>query len=547
MKLLPDSLWGRLFLLLLRALLAAQLISATLHLGDRGKALMYASGFNSALRIAGLVQVLDPLTDAQRRSVASALDLSPLRLQLLNRPQAFPVNSHGSARAEFFHQMLHLCLGRERPIKVHIPAVPSGIGWDEGGSAEPCGFPEAMQQLMGHHRIMMGMHTPANFGFVVQTELLGGQWIAFTCSLPDELSDWPWDLLLALLVLSLAVLVVSFVAVRWMTRPLSQLAIAADELGKDIQRAPLAENGPTEVRRAARAFNTMQDRLSRFVEERTRILAAVSHDLKTPITRMRLWLEQVSDNAVRDRFERDLTEMQSLVQGSLVFSRGTALREKTQRLDINALLEGLRDDAEDIGQSVTVQGRAAAPSAGKPLSLKRCLVNRVENAIRYVGEANIEVRDSDEELRITIADKGPGLPPDALERVFEPFYRIEASRSPKTGGAGLGLSIARNIARGHGGELRLENIADGGKGLRANLTLLRSKDRNPPDSSDVRVVPTRMTVRAKPRHASFDPCLQARHCSADRHLGDIALAAAVLHRRGTQLILTALRRRNPLP
>jgi signal transduction histidine kinase len=472
-KLLPDSLWGRLFLLLLGALLAAQLISATLHLRDRGKALMNASGFNSALRIAGLIQVLDPLPEDQRKSIVTALDLPPLRLQLRDRPQKLPDNSHASTRAELFHQMLHLRLGRERPVQVYIPAVSSGLGRLEDTETELLGKPETMQQLMGRHRAMMGMHTPASFGFVVQAELRGGQWITFTYSLPEELSDWPWDLLAALVVLLLAVVVVSFVAVRWMTRPLSQLAAAAHELGKDIQRAPLAENGPTEVRRAARAFNTMQARLSRFVEERTRILAAISHDLKTPITRMRLRLEQVSDSAVRDKFERDLTEMQALVQGSLDFMRGMALREKTQRLDINALLESLRDDAEDMGQLVSIQGKAVAPYLGKPLALKRCLVNLVENAIRYGREASVDVRDGEAELQIVIADRGPGLPDDALEKVFEPFYRIEASRNPETGGTGLGLSIARNIARGHGGELRLENSTEEGKGLRAVLTLPR--------------------------------------------------------------------------
>jgi signal transduction histidine kinase len=217
----------------------------------------------------------------------------------------------------------------------------------------------------------------------------------------------------------------------------------------------------------------MQTRLSRFVDERARILAAISHDLKTPITRMRLRLEQVSDSAVRDKFERDLTEMQVLVEGSLDFMRGMALREKTRQLDINALLESLRDDAQDMGQSVSVRGRAAAPYLGKPLALKRCFANVIENAIRYGGEAVVEVRDSEAELQIVITDKGPGLPADALEKVFEPFYRIEASRNPQTGGTGLGLSIARNIARGHGGELRLENSAEDGEGLRAILTLPR--------------------------------------------------------------------------
>ena len=248
--------------------------------------------------------------------------------------------------------------------------------------------------------------------------------------------------------------------------------MAADELGKDIQRPPLVEKGPAEVRRAARAFNTMQGRLGRFVEERTRILAAVSHDLKTPITRLRLRLEQVGDDAVRAKMERDLAEMQNLVQGSLDFMRGMALQEKTQPLDIDALLESLRDDAEDMGHSVAVSGEARAPYPAKPLALKRCLSNLVENAIRYGHRATIEVYDSEAELTLVVSDSGPGLPEEALSRVFEPFYRLEPSRNPDTGGTGLGLSIARNIARGHGGELTLKNGSDG-KGLRATLTLPR--------------------------------------------------------------------------
>ena len=216
----------------------------------------------------------------------------------------------------------------------------------------------------------------------------------------------------------------------------------------------------------------MQGRLGRFVEERTRVLAAVSHDLKTPLTRLRLRLEQVSDDAVRAKMERDLGETQSLVQGSLDFMRGMALQEKTQPLDLNALLESLRDDAEDMGHSVTITGEARSPYSGKPLALKRCLSNLVENAIRYGLQAGIEIQDSTSELTLVVRDSGPGLPEEALSQVFEPFYRLEPSRNPGTGGTGLGLSIARNIARGHGGELALQNGPDG-EGLMAVLTLPR--------------------------------------------------------------------------
>ena len=469
----PDSLWGRLTLLFLGVLILAQVLSATLHFRDRGEALKHATGFNSAQRIAGMVQVLDPLSTEQRQDVVKALDLPPLRLRLDDGLQDYPDNSHELARAELFHQLLHFRLGRERQVRVYIPNSSISNQARVGEAVTPPnGMASPMRQMMQHHMTMWGTAQPSDFGFIVQVELQGGQWVSFAYRLPEELAAWPWDLLVALLILSFAVVLVSLFAVRWLTKPLSGLAAAADELGKDIQRPPLDEQGPAEVRRAARAFNNMQRRLSRFVDERTRILAAVSHDLKTPITRLRLRLEQIDDLALRAKMERDLADMQNLVQGSLDFMRGMALQEKTRPLDVNALLESLRDDAEDMGHSVTVRGEARAPYPGKPLALKRCLSNLVENAIRYGKEATIDVIDKESELALVVSDSGPGLPEEALSKVFEPFYRLEPSRNPETGGTGLGLSIARNIARGHGGDLHLRNRPDG-KGLQALLTLPR--------------------------------------------------------------------------
>jgi signal transduction histidine kinase len=473
MKWLPDSLRGRLVLLFLGVLLVAQMFSAALHFRDRGEVLKHATGFNSALRIAGLVRVLDSLTPQQRQELVEALDLPPLRMRLLDEPEKFPDNSHESARAELFHQLLHLRLGRDRPVLVYMHdstlshAAATSRGW-----GPPRGLPQPMRRMMQHHMGGAGPAPPPGFSFVVQVKLQDGQWASFAYRLPEELAAWPWDLLIGLLVLLAAVLLVSFFAVRWLTRPLSALAHAADELGKDIRRPALEESGPAEVRRAARAFNNMQRRLSRFVEERTRILAAVSHDLKTPITRMRLRVESIDDEALRVKFERDLDEMQTLVQGSLDFMRGMALQEKTQPVDIDALLESLQGDAEDMGYTVTVSGSTLSPYPGKPLALKRCLRNLVENAIRYGNEARIEVQDSTETLSIRVLDSGPGLPEDALEKVFEPFFRLDSSRNPETGGTGLGLSIARNIARGHGGELTLRNRPAGG-GIEALLVLPR--------------------------------------------------------------------------
>jgi signal transduction histidine kinase len=306
----------------------------------------------------------------------------------------------------------------------------------------------------------------------VQIALRDGTWATFDTFVSPQAAALPLRVALTLLVLLGTVIVLSLVAVRWVTGPLSALATAAEKLGEDINRPPLPETGPVEVQRAAKAFNTMQQRLSRFISERTRVLTAMSHDLKTPITRMRLRTEMLEDESVRTRFIRDLEEMESMVTQTLEFMRDAGAGEPVQRVDIMALIESLQDDYRDTGRPLEIQGSVAVPYSGRPLALRRCLTNLVENAIRYGECATISVDDSLRELTIRVLDAGPGIPVGELEQAFEPFFRGEASRNRETGGTGLGLGIARNIARSHGGDLVLRNRAGGG--LEAILTLPRA-------------------------------------------------------------------------
>jgi signal transduction histidine kinase len=247
--------------------------------------------------------------------------------------------------------------------------------------------------------------------------------------------------------------------------------LPADELGKDIRRPPIAETGPIEVAETSRAFNKMQRRIQRFVEDRTRLLAAVSHDLKTPLTRLRLRVDLLEDEEVGEKIRRDLDDMQAMVEATLDFMRGAESREESQPLDLMALIESLRDNANEGGERVRLGGRIESPYRGRPLALKRCIGNLLDNALRYGGKADIKPRDSEDAVILTIADNGPGIPPEALDKVFEPFFRLEGSRARESGGTGPGLSIACNIARSHGGELVLRNRPQGG--LIAELTLPR--------------------------------------------------------------------------
>ncbi|MFZ0553403.1 MAG: ATP-binding protein, partial [Steroidobacteraceae bacterium] len=283
----------------------------------------------------------------------------------------------------------------------------------------------------------------------------------------------PPSLMLNLILLVAVLVIALYVVARGITLPLSRLALAADNLGRSILQPKLKEEGAWELRDAARAFNTMQDRLHRYLDSRTRVLAAMSHDLKTPLTRLRLQVEtQLEDPALQARFGKELDEMESMVHGALALFRNLNDEEALEPVDINLLLETVRGEFVEMGKDVTLEGRALGPLSGKPQALKRCITNLVANAVKFASCARMMVRDG-AELEISVCDDGPGIPPEELEKVFEPFYRLESSRNRDTGGSGLGLSIARDVAQAHGGSLTLINRPEGG--LEARLTLPRRR------------------------------------------------------------------------
>ncbi|EYC49849.1 histidine kinase [Hylemonella gracilis str. Niagara R] len=277
--------------------------------------------------------------------------------------------------------------------------------------------------------------------------------------------------------LCLAVMLVAWLAVRQATRPLSRLADAADALGRDLHAPPLAEDGPMEVSRAARAFNAMQRAIHRHVAERTEILAAISHDLKTPLTRLRLRAENHAPPDQRPRFVADIDAMHAMIQDGLDYAESASLREPRQLLNLGPLCEALAEDMRDAGFDCLCQGQVEAPVHAAPRALRRALQNLLDNAVRYGQRARVQLGEDHGRIVIGIEDDGPGIPPDQLERVFDPFLRLEISRSRATGGSGLGLSIARNLLRAHGGDVRLHNLAHGG--LRAEVRLPRATAAQP--------------------------------------------------------------------
>jgi signal transduction histidine kinase len=267
-----------------------------------------------------------------------------------------------------------------------------------------------------------------------------------------------------------SIVLLAYLVARMTMAPLMRLAQAAKDLGADINRPPLPAEGVSEIREAANAFNAMQARIRQHIGQRTQMLAAITHDLQTPLTRLRLRLEKVDDDELREKLIGDLSAMQAMVREGLDLARSMDSGENMQVLDLDSMLDSICSDALDAGQDVKLSGHAGVAIMARPTALQRCLTNLIDNAVKYGRYAHLTVeRLGANGARIRVRDGGPGIPPGELGRVFDPFYRVETSRSRESGGTGLGLTIARNIAELHGGALQVANHPEGG--LEATLTL----------------------------------------------------------------------------
>lgn len=439
LRALPSSLFARMAVILLTGLLTAQLASVWLQWGERAVVVSQARGQNFVDRIVEAVRVLEAEDPARRNAALSALQYGDMRVTLIAEGEASQSAPRGAIQA-----MISARLGSEREIR------PVGEGGGRG---------------MG-----MGMQR-GNPMRSFDARLADGQWVRFNAAREADAPALSNELIVRLLIALSIVIVVVMFAVRQATKPLQQLANAADTLGRDLDAPPLAEEGPTETRRAAQAFNRMQTRIKRLIDERARALAAVSHDLRTPLTRLRLRTELVEDEKLRNQMAADLDAMAAMIEATLGYLRGLQESEAARPIDINALLSSMAEDALVLGRKISIQGQAQAPYTGRLTALRRALQNLIDNAIKYGSAAHIRIEDGAAQLRLFVEDEGPGIPREELHRVTDPYYRPDVSRNSETGGVGLGLSIVKDIALLHGGELLLENRSRGG--LCVTLTLPR--------------------------------------------------------------------------
>jgi signal transduction histidine kinase len=307
-------------------------------------------------------------------------------------------------------------------------------------------------------------------GFGLAVQLTNGAWLNAVFAKPAMVPASTYRTYISLGITALALSLIAILMARRIARPLKDIAQAAERVGLGEEVAPIPECGPGDIRSTAAAFNRMQTRLRRFVEDRTRMLAAIGHDLRTPITSLRLRAEFVADEETRAKLLATLDEMQTMTEATLAFAREDAAREPTRSVDLAALVESLCADLAELGLDVTFTNGERIPYRCRPDALRRAFRNLIENAVRYGERARVTLVSRGDATEISVEDDGPGIPEADFERVFAPFVRLENSRNRTTGGVGLGLAIARTIIRGHGGDIALAN----GSGLHAIVRLPRS-------------------------------------------------------------------------
>ncbi len=483
-RLLPKSLWAQLVLLLLAALALSHLLAFIVFSGERQQAMRSVHYLELLERTASMVRVLDATPADTREEILRALG-SPRLRYWITEVSALPATVTADGET-WLVSMLVALLPEGRPVPPRVLVAENNgqdIAWGHHGAAHrrpapgrdgAAGTPKpgdggAAQGLGALTGDSGRQATPT--GLTLSVPLADGSWLNVTTRYAEPPVEWAWPSIVSLLLAALAITVVAALMVRRIARPLTALAGAAERLGRGEAVVALEESGPAEVRGTTAAFNAMQDRLTRFIRDRTTMLAAISHDLRTPITALRLRAELVEDAETRDKLLQILDEMQRMTEATLAFAREEATREDTRLVDLEALVESLCDDLAELGMETSFTGDGKAPLSCRPVSLKRAVRNLIENAVAYGKRARVSLHQTASALRIDIDDDGPGIPADDLERVFSPFVRLEGSRSRQTGGIGLGMAIARSIVRGHGGDITLENRPQGG--LRATVRLPR--------------------------------------------------------------------------
>lgn len=446
MRLAPRSLLGQLALLVLAAFLAAQVISIWLFADERGAAIRAAQRFETIERATAVGNALDTAPIASRDSILAAVNSRLVRFSIGDMPLV------EAGRMD----LVLIETGEE------IRATEITISPHDGRPAES---PAASSWL--HERMRAAGVAPVEFR--ISLPLVDGNWLNVSARFQRPDLQAPPALLGATLVSLMLLMAALWYGLGRITRPLRQLAAAADRFGIDAPAPDMPRQGPREVLALSDALTRMHVRLTAMIGDRTRMLAALGHDLRSPITALRVRAEMVDDDETRERMVVILDEMQEMVESTLAYSRGVSTDQPMERTDLAALVRDLAGELSETGSPIRVDALTPVLADVRRAAMRRALRNLMENAQRYGGQVRVSVGQSEGTACMRIEDAGPGIPAEDLEKVFDPFTRLETSRSRDTGGIGLGLPIARAILRAHGGDVVLTNRRE--FGLQADISL----------------------------------------------------------------------------
>jgi len=448
-KLIPKTLRSQLVLMILTTFVVVQSINLWLFFDERRLAVRAALGLEAAGRAANVVRLLEAAPAALIPDILRAADSPLVRFTLSSSATVDHINhDYNNSVATKLQSLLGDTGSREIRAELH-QIVPQQA---------PVSIPPEMTQM---HSIMMETVT-ASVELEVSIALSDGNWLNISSRFHRPPIQWPWLSIASFAFATLVIMIIIWVALSRLTGPLRALANSTESLGRGETVPILSTKGPEELRRVTTAFNNMQARLTQFVAERTRMLAALGHDLRSPLTAMRVRAEMVEDTENRERLVLIIAEMQEMVESTLSFAKGMVSTEESQTIDISEFLEELTNEMSGIGSKVKLKAPSGILVRIKPVSMRRALRNVIENAVRYGKKADLSAKRVGNTVKIRVTDKGPGIPQEDLERVFDPFVRIEKSRSLETGGTGLGLSIARTLIYAHGGKIELSNLPAGG-------------------------------------------------------------------------------------
>ena len=435
-RLLPNSLVGQVTLLIAVALLIAQAVNFALLLNEGQRARLAQSERPALSRVAGAVQAAAGTPDVQRRPVLRSLSGGGARFTVTDRSL---VERRALARDAQVEQRLGEAL---REVGFRATEI-------QAGEARP----RRMRQRAGEGGPRL---------LLVSVRLPDGQWLngRFVLRRPD--TAFAWRLLAATLALYAIVLGAVLLIARRIARPLSEMTAAAEAFGGRDAGFHIRPHGPADLRRLASAFNDMRARVVELIADKDRMIGAIGHDLRTPLASLRIRAETVADDAERARMIATIENLDQTLDDILALARAGQPSEAERIVDLGALAEAVAEEFVDLGQEVSFEPGERVVASVRPNSLRRAVRNLIENAVKYGEAAQVAVSAAGSEARISVDDRGPGIAPGELERVTDPFYRLEPSRSRATGGSGLGLAIARTIAESHGGRLELANRAEGG-------------------------------------------------------------------------------------